>query len=250
MKRIAIVTGASSGIGEAVSRHLIKNGFCVIGNARREEKLLSLRAELGERFYTVTGDASNEDIMEQMLDSAKSVFGSEADTVIANAGRGLGGSVTTADLSQFEEVVGLNLVGTVKFLQKVSNRMLLDLKDRPFPKNSHDIVVLGSTVGRSVSAFSAVYGSTKFAIHSVTEALRREIGPKGIRVSLIEPGIVLSEFQEVAGYSESMVSDFDNRFGPLLIGEDVANAIYEVISQPSHVHFSYIVVRATRQDYP
>ncbi len=75
-------------------------------------------------------------------------------------------------------------------------------------------------------------------------------GEKGVRVSLVEPGIVLSEFQSVAGYSDELVNTFHDRFGPLLIGDDVANAIHYIVSQPPHVHISDIVVRPTRQDYP
>lgn len=248
--RIAIITGASAGIGEAISRKFVSSGFGVVGNARREEKLLNLKNELGDAFHAVAGDASEEDIIERLFIESKEVFGAEADIIVANAGRGLGGSVTEADLSKFEEIVKLNLVGTTKFLQQAANRMLADLKIKPFPKCAHDIVVLGSTVGRHVSPFSAIYGSTKFAIHGITEGLRRELGPKGIRVSLVEPGIVLSEFQDSAGYSTGMVDGFKEKYGPLLVGEDIANSINFIVNQPPHVHISDILVRPVRQDYP
>jgi len=87
-------------------------------------------------------------------------------------------------------------------------------------------------------------------VHALAEGLRREVGPKGVRVSLVEPGIVLSGFQAGAGYSDEMVRGFHEKFGPLLIGDDVANAIHFVVTQPPHVHVSDIVVRPTRQDYP
>lgn len=248
--RIAIITGASAGIGEALTRKLIASGFAVVGNARREEKLTKLKEELGVAFHPVAGDASDESVINKLFNEAKEVFGNEADIVIANAGRGLGGSVTSADLSQFEEIVKLNLTGTVKLLQIAANRMIEDLSLRPFPQHPHDIVVLGSTVGRHVSPFSAVYGSTKFAVHGITEGLRREIGPKGIRVSLIEPGVVLSEFQDGAGYSKDTVDGFKSKFGPLLVGEDVSRTVDFIIQQPPHVHMSDILIRATRQDYP
>ena len=79
---------------------------------------------------------------------------------------------------------------------------------------------------------------------------RRELGPKGIRVSLVEPGLLLSGFQAEAGYSDELVQNFKDKFGPLLIGEDVANTIHFIVSQPPHVHISDIMVRPTRQDYP
>jgi len=110
--------------------------------------------------------------------------------------------------------------------------------------------VLGSVVGRNISPFSALYGATKHAVHSLTEALRREIGPKGVRVTLVEPGFVLSGFQDGAGYSKEMVDGFVTRLGPLLVGADIADAIHYVVSRPPHVHVGDIVIRPTRQDYP
>jgi NADP-dependent 3-hydroxy acid dehydrogenase YdfG len=105
-------------------------------------------------------------------------------------------------------------------------------------------------VGRHISPFSAVYGASKFAVHSLAEGLRREVGPKGIRVSLVEPGLVISGFQDGAGYNDEMVQNLKNKFGPLLYGEDVASAINFIVSQPPHVHISDIMIRPTRQDYP
>ena len=95
-----------------------------------------------------------------------------------------------------------------------------------------------------------MYGATKFAVNALAEGLRRELGPKGIRVSLVEPGIVLSGFQAVAGYDDEMLKSFNQKFGPLLMGEDVADAIHYVVTRPPHVHISDIMVRPTRQDYP
>ncbi len=119
-----------------------------------------------------------------------------------------------------------------------------------FPERAADIVIIGSVVGRHVSHFSAVYGSTKFAIHSLAEGLRREIGPQGVRVSLVEPGIVLSGFQDAAGYSEELVQNFTENFGPLFYGAEVAETIHYIVNQPPHVHISDIMIRPTRQAYP
>ena len=168
---------------------------------------------------------------------------------MANAGRGLGGSVKGADISKFEAILKLNVTGTLALLQKAAREMVVEQKSH-YPQQAADIVIIGSVVGRHISPFSAVYGATKFAVHALAEGLRREVGPQGIRVSLVEPGIVVSGFQEAAGYSEDMVNNFEERFGPLLQGEDVANAIHYIVSQPPHVHVSDILVRPTRQDYP
>lgn len=153
------------------------------------------------------------------------------------------------DLSKFEEVLKLNVTGALSLLQQAARRML-EVQPARFPQQAADIVIIGSVVGRHISPFSAVYGATKFAVHGLAEGLRREVGPKGIRVSLVEPGIVISGFQDGAGYSDAMVQNFKDKFGPLLYGEDIANAIHFIVTQPPHVHVSDIMVRPTRQDYP
>ncbi len=152
-------------------------------------------------------------------------------------------------MAEFEQVLKINVTGTLALLQKAAQQ-LVDYEQIDDPQSTADIVIIGSVVGRHISPFSAVYGATKFAVHSLAEGLRRELSPKGIRVSLVEPGLVLSGFQAEAGYSDELVKNFKDKFGPLLLGEDVANAIHFVVSQPAHVHISDIVVRPTRQDYP
>lgn len=247
--RIAVVTGASSGIGEATAKRLVAAGYGVVGNARREEKLQALERELGDAFCFVAGDAADEAVQERLFAAAGERFGKPADIVVANAGRGLGGSVVEADLSRFEDILRLNVTGTLALLQRAA-RSMLEPQAEGFPKHAADIVIIGSVVGRHISPFSAVYGSTKFAVHALAEGLRREIGPKGIRVSLVEPGIVVSGFQDEAGYDAEQVGRFEQGFGPLLYGPDIAEAIHFVVSQPPHVHVSDIMVRPTRQDYP
>jgi NADP-dependent 3-hydroxy acid dehydrogenase YdfG len=247
--RIAIVTGATSGIGEAAARKFVASGYGVAGNGRNAEKLRALEQELGAAFIGVAGDASDSAVLERLFVSASERFGKPADIVVANAGRGLGGSVKDADLSRFEDMLKINVTGTLALLQKAARKMA-DEQRPDYPKKAADIVIIGSVVGRHISPFSAVYGATKFAVHSLAEGLRRELGPKGIRVSLVEPGIVVSGFQDGAGYTDDMVHHFEEKFGPLLHGDDVANAIHYIVNQPPHVHISDIMVRPTRQDYP
>ncbi len=247
--RVAIITGASSGIGEATARKFVDAGFAVIGNARNGARLREMEIELADRFCGVEGNASSTETIERLFETARSRFGKEADIVVANAGRGLGGSVLEADLSKFEEILHLNVKGALALMQLAAKRMV-EAQKTGFPKKAADIVVIGSVVGRHISPFSAVYGSTKFAVHGLAEGLRREIGPKGVRVTLVEPGIVISGFQDGAGYDDAQVRRFKENFGPLTESDDIANAIHFVVSQPPHVHMSDIMVRPTRQDYP
>lgn len=248
-QRIAIVTGATSGIGEATARKLVTEGIRVIGNGRNAAKLQQLQTELGAEFYGVAGDITEEKVIDALFAAAQDQFAQTPDIVVVNAGRGLGGSVINSNLNEFQKVLQLNVVSTLALLQK-SAVLMLKSQTAQYPNTASDIIIIGSVVGRNISPFSAVYGATKFAVHSLAEGLRREVGPKGIRVALVEPGLLLSGFQAGAGYSDDMVSMFKEKFGPLLLGEDIANTIHFILSQPPHVNISEIMVRPTRQDYP
>lgn len=253
--RIAVVTGATSGIGEATAHGLAAAGAKVVVNGRRKERVEELERVLNEVRQDkcaagVAGDAAEPRTVEALFAKAREAFGAPADLVVVNAGRGLGGPVTGADVAKFEDILRLNMVGALRLMQKASGEFLKELDGKDWLKGAHDIVVLGSTVGRNVSPFSAVYGSTKFGVHALAEGLRRELAPKGVRVTLVEPGIVVSEFQDSAGYSAELVKGFHDRFGPLTLPEDIARGIVFAVSQPAHVCVGDIVIRPTRQDYP
>ncbi len=247
--RIAAVTGATSGIGEATARKFIAAGFGVVGNGRNGVKLAALEKELGPAFRGVVGDAADNTVLEHLFTTGEEHFGKTFDIVVVNAGRGLDGSVMSADLSQFEDLIRINVIGALSLLQKAARKMV-DTQQDAFPESTADIVIIGSVVGRNISPFSTVYGASKFAVHALAEGLRREVAPKGIRVSLVEPGLLMSGFQAGAGYSEELVQSLEEKFGPALVGDDVANAIHFIVTQPPHVHISDMIVRPTRQDYP
>jgi len=113
-----------------------------------------------------------------------------------------------------------------------------------------DIVVIGSTVGRNISPFSAFYGSSKFAVAGLAEGLRREVCGHGVRVSLVMPGIVLSGFQDVAGYTEDNFGKSVAQFGRLLDPEDIAEGVRWLLTLPRHVNVSEIIFRPAGQAYP
>jgi len=262
--RIAIITGATAGIGEAIARDFIANDCVCVLNGRRKEKLDLLVREFGsEDALAVVGDCADDVVIHKMLDAATHTLapkGRGADIIVVNAGRGLNGSVLTSDAKEWEEMLRTNILAAARLIRHAGQRMLAEMKhelgDKADQAGPHlvnrprDIVVLGSTVGRHISPFSSMYGATKFAVNSMAEAVRRELGPKGIRVSLIEPGFVESEFQGVAGYDPSWFNGVKERIGPVLQPVDIARLITFVVSQPPHVHLSDSLIRPTRQDYP
>lgn len=253
--RIAVVSGASAGIGRAIAKDIARLGARVVLNARRQDRLEQLREEIGpSRCAIAPGDAADPQTVDGMLDTARTQFGREADLVVVNAGRGLAGSVFTSDTSQWEEMIRTNLLGAALLMRSAAKRMV---ESGPEPERGddwlrfpRDIIVLGSTVGRHISPFSSMYGSTKFAVNSLAEALRREMAPRGIRVSLIEPGVVRSEFQQVAGYDPEGFGAFMRRIAPVLEPEDIARLVSFIVSQPAHVHINDAMIRTVRQEYP
>jgi NADP-dependent 3-hydroxy acid dehydrogenase YdfG len=262
-QRTAIITGATAGIGRAIAVELGRLGAFVVANGRRQAMLTELSAELGGAgsVACVVGDCCDDAVITRVMDVGRYALGNpahEADIVVVNAGRGLAGSAITSDMSQWEEMVRTNIIGAAKLIRVAGERMLAEMEAERlagggvFGETSkpRDIVVLGSTVGRHISPFSSMYGATKFAVNSLAEASRRELGPKGIRVTLIEPGFVESEFQGVAGYKPEWFAEVKGRIGPVLKPEDVARTIGFIVQQPAHVHVSDVLIRPTRQDYP
>ncbi len=249
--RVAIVTGASAGIGLACARMLIDGGARVVVNARRSGRLDELVEVDPKRVKPVPGDAAEPGVISEMLDAAHGLGGREADLVIANAGRGLRGSPLDSDEAEWEDVLRINTLAAAKLMRAAIGRMSAEVgRYEGPPKRPRDVVVLGSTVGRNLSPFSSFYGAAKAAVHMMAEAMRREAGPKGIRVTTIEPGVVASEFQSAAGYDPKAFGEFMESMAPVLTPEDVARSIMFACGQPAGVHLNEIMLRPTRQAYP
>ena len=136
-QRIAIVTGATSGIGEATARKFVAAGFSVVGSGRKADKLARLEKELGALFVGVAGDVTDKAVQDKLFSAASKRFGRDADIVVVNAGRGLGGAVTTADLAQFEEVLRINVTGALSLMQQAAQKMVEAQKSR-YPQSAAD----------------------------------------------------------------------------------------------------------------
>ena len=244
--RRALVTGASAGIGRATALELSAAGAAVAVSARRAGRLDELVVEIesaGGAAFALPADASDNAAVDRLWADATEKLGGPPDLVVVNAGRGLQGGVLSSDESVWEGMFRLNVLGAMHLMKIAAEA----LRDQNGPR---DIVVLGSVVGTNVSPFSGVYGSTKFAVEAAAEALRREVGKEGVRVTTVKPGIVASEFQEVAGYDHETFGSVVEKFGEVLDPADVARCIRFIASQPPSVHVSTVTVRPVGQDYP
>ena len=245
--KTAIVTGASSGIGRATALTLAQAGADIILFARRKDRLSKVEADIkveGGKALMVTGDAGSASDIDKLLKRALNwkEGGGKYDIVVINAGRGLAGSTLSSDNSQWQELYQTNVIGASNLMRQAGHYM----KER----KSGDIVVIGSVVGRNISPFSAFYGSSKFAIGAIAEGLRQEVCAHGVRVSLVMPGIVTSEFQKVAGYDEDNFYKGIAHMGKLLEPQAIADGICWLLTQPPHVNVSEIMIRPTGQNYP
>lgn len=245
--KTAIITGASSGIGRATALILAQAGAAVVIQARRKYRLDELASEIsdqGGKVLTVRGDAGIQADIDLLLESALAwkEGGCKYDIVVVNAGHGLAGGVLSSNESRWQELYQINVLGAAYLMRRVGQYMVQQKRG--------DIVAIGSVVGRNVSPFSGFYGSSKFAVAGLAEALRREICMHGVRVSTVMPGIVLSEFQEVAGYDKENFFNTVDQFGKLIEPWDIAEGIYWLLTMPPHVNINEIMIRPTGQNYP
>ncbi len=245
--KTAIVTGASSGIGYATALKLANEGAAVVLHARRPDRLDAVASEIaafGGTALPVAGDAGLQSDIDTLLERALAwgEGGRRIDIAVVNAGRGLAGGILGSDESQWERLYRVNVLGAAHLMRRVG-RYLVEQK-------RGDIVVVGSVVGRNISPFSGFYGSSKFAVGAVTEALRQEVCSKGVRVSLVMPGIVVSGFQEVAGYNPENFGKSIAHFGALLEPQAIADGISWLLALPPHVNVSELMIRPTGQNYP
>ncbi|GGE66391.1 NADP-dependent 3-hydroxy acid dehydrogenase YdfG [Pedobacter psychrotolerans] len=253
--RIAIITGASSGIGEATAIRLAKQGIKMILTGRNEKELNRVEDRINDKehvkmCYTISGDISDPKTIDSCIAKCINVWQQPPNVFLAAAGRGLPGTLLSSDSDQWNDLINTNINALFYQLKSISRVMLKQASSKKFVNFPSDIIVIGSTVGRNVSPFNSVYGATKFAAHGLTEALRRELSVQGIRVTLIEPGLVKTNFQKTAGYDQNWFDKYAEEVGPVLDGDDVAKVIEFLIDLPGNVHMDNISIRPTRQSYP
>ena len=242
--RVALVTGASSGFGEAIALSLAGAGAKVALAARREERLNALaerlRAQGGEALVLVA-DLAREDEAQRIVRETEARFG-RLDILVNNAGVMYLEPVAEADLGRWRHMVELNLIGLIA----ASQAALPGMRQR---KDGH-IVNISSTAGRTAGPGSAGYAATKFGVVGFSEALRKELIKDRVRVTVIEPGMAATELREHVAHPQTRDA-VEGRAASIrqLESEDIANAVLYAVSQPPHVRIEEILMRPTDQDW-
>lgn len=241
--KVAIVTGASSGIGYATSLKLSKAGIRVAAGARRIDRLKDLEKQIiknnGEIFIQKL-DVTSKSICDSMVNAVVKKWG-KVDILINNAGLMPLSYFKNGKVEEWEQMVDVNIKGILYCTSAVIPYMLEE-------KSGH-IINISSVAGRIVFAGGSVYCATKHAITAFSEGLRKELSPKyNIRVTCIEPGAVSSELLESIT-DESMTGFIQaTKNMETLQSDDIANAILYAIQAPNHVNVNEILIRPTAQE--
>ena len=223
---VFLITGASSGIGAATARHAFRAGYRVVLAARSQDRLDDLAAELGgdQRALAVRCDVSEWSEQQAMVGRAMEGFG-RLDVVFANAGFGAARGFTQSTPEHWKSMVLTNVYGAALTIRATMDAL---------KESRGHLLLTGSVAGRRALPGS-LYSATKFAVCAMGESARQELNGTGVRVTLINPGMVDTPF-------------FDNRPDQALEGDDVAAAVMYAVSRPAHVDVNEVLVRPTVQD--
>lgn len=244
---VALITGASSGIGEATARALAARGAKVALAARRLERLERLAAQIGGQGQTALA------IEVDIADSEQAVAAVERtveelgrlDVLVNNAGQMLLGPIEDAPTEEWERMIDLNLKGLIRTTHAAIPHLLAAAEDSE--RGCADVVHISSVAGRVARAGSGVYNLTKFGVGAFGESLRQELASRRVRSTLIEPGAVATELTDHLrdGIRERVRERFEGV--EVLEAEDVADAIAYAVTRPRHVSLNEILIRPTEQ---
>ncbi len=240
---VAVITGASSGIGEATAHALAREGATVVLLARRLDRLTevvgAIEADGGQaRAHEV--DVTDASAVAEVIGAVGEEFGC-IDILVNNAGFLSNGPALEADLDEWHRMVDVNVTGV---LNTTHAALPLVTAAVGRARGVADIVTVSSLAGRRVPTLeSNVYSATKHAVTAFSEAIRRELVPRRVRVGLVEPGIVRSEMTTGGGKGAP-----DATQGDPLVAEDIADAILYIVTRPDHAAVGEIVIRPSEQE--
>jgi NADP-dependent 3-hydroxy acid dehydrogenase YdfG len=243
---VALVTGASSGIGAATASVLAAQGAAVSLAARRKDRLDALAAGLREQGGTAL-------VLECDITDQEQAAGAVArtvaelgrlDTLVNNAGVMLLGPAAGAPLSEWQRMVDLNVLGLLYCAHAAVPHLLQAAQDSP--RQVADMVNISSVAGRAARNGNGVYSLTKFGIGAFSESLRQELAKRYVRVSLVEPGATATE---LAGHNRpEILESIRSQLGQRMQAEDIADAIGYIVTRPRHVAVNEMLIRPTEQE--
>ena len=243
---VALVTGASSGIGRATAIRLASGGANVVLVARRDEELKSVEWEIstmGRKTLRMATDISSADEAAKIVDKTIQTFG-RLDVLVNAAGVMLNGPSVESPLTEWDQMVDVNLRGLM-YVTKAALPHLLNAVAVSV-RQVADVVNISSVAGRFSAPQVAIYNATKFAVTAATESWRQEFARQSLRFSVIEPGATATQlFEQKAGQWEG----FTKAFGEVerLHAEDIAEAVHYIVASPRRVAVNEIVIRPTDQ---
>jgi short-subunit dehydrogenase len=241
--QVIIITGASAGIGEATARRLARGGAKVVITARRPDRLETLAREIdpsGTRVLAVAGDITSDTDRRKLVEAALAKFG-RIDGLVNNAGYGTRGPVEIAPI----DVIRKNYETNVFSLIALTQLVLPAMRER----GSGCIVNIGSVAGKIARPLSSIYDSTKHALEALTDGLRGELKPFGVRVTLIRPGFILTEFVDAANAASTGVIGNAGPYAPYLGGFRVGyDRLRHIAGTPDDI--ARLVARALASDNP
>ena len=241
MKKIGLITGATSGIGKATAKLLAENNYDLIITGRRKERLEELKADLEDKcnIYILNFDIRNKTEVYNSIDSLPTKW-QNINILINNAGLALGlGTIQNGDENDWEQMIDTNVKGLLYITKKVSNLMIKN-------KAGH-IVNIGSIAGKEVYPNGNVYCATKHSVDALNKAMRIDLLEHNIKVTAINPGMVDTEFSLVRFKGDKEKADnVYNGFTPLF-AKDIADTILFVITRPANVNINDLLIMPSVQ---
>ncbi|MFD2551401.1 SDR family NAD(P)-dependent oxidoreductase [Bizionia sediminis] len=238
--KTALITGATSGIGRATAYELAKNGLRLVVCGRRQDRLDSLQKELESEtaIHTLNFDVSNYEAAEQAITSLPEDF-KQIDILINNAGNAHGlDSIQDGQIADWHAMIDSNVKGVLHISKLIIPQMTA--------RQAGHVINIGSSAGKEVYPKGNVYCASKHAVLAITEGMRQDLNPYGIKVCAINPGLVETEFSAVR-FKGAPQADAVYKGYKALQAADIAEIIYFTISRPAHVNIADLLVFPTAQ---